>query len=61
MDDHMKLGVVGAPRQFDRGSVIMYDLLQTPGAIKKRRTINGPQFGSAFGYSLAVVDIKNNS
>lgn len=60
LNDRKKVAVVGAPREFDVGSVMVYELVETPSSIADRLKLIGPQFGSAFGTSLAVIDIKND-
>ncbi|TRY90738.1 hypothetical protein DNTS_004507 [Danionella cerebrum] len=54
--------VSGAPRDADKGSVIMAEVIrsETSGEVKIKATVTGEQIGSYFGNSVAVVDLDND-
>ena len=53
-----KTYVVGAPRSMEVGQVM---LLQTDGEyLLVRLTLTGEQFGSGFGYDIAIGDFNND-
>lgn len=56
-NNNTKHAVVGAPRDGDNGTVIIFTLRVASDEITKNEEFIGPQFGASFGHSVAVVDI----
>jgi len=53
-----KTYVVGAPRSKEVGQVLL--LQQQGDYLMVRMTLNGEQFGSGFGYDIALGDFNND-
>jgi integrin alpha 7 len=53
-----KTYVVGAPRSKNTGQVFLMQL--TTSGIVVRQNLTGEQFGSSFGYDIAIADINND-
>lgn len=60
LGDKRPVVVLGAPRQADKGAVIIFEMDQLSQALELRETILGEQFASGFGHSTAAVDIKGD-
>ena len=58
LNDRKKMTVVGAPREKENGTVIIFELSQESTGLVKRDQFGGDQFGAGFGHSLASIDIK---
>jgi integrin alpha 7 len=53
-----KTYVVGAPRSKEAGQVVLMQAVTTGLVVKQY--LSGEQFGSSFGYDIAVVDVNND-
>lgn len=54
--------ITGAPRSKEIGQVLLFEknMSDTKLVIKKEHYLSGDQFGSLFGYDIAVADFDSN-
>ncbi len=55
-----KTYVAGAPRSKNFGEVLLFTQSQDGLKIKEEHRLFGEQFGSGFGYDIAIIDINGD-
>jgi len=55
-----KTYVVGAPRSIEVGQVLLLQSQTQGDYLEVKLTLNGEQFGSGFGYDIALGDFNND-
>ena len=55
-----KTYVAGAPRSRDSGQVLLFQPTNTSLKVEERHYLTGEQFGSCFGYDIAIADFNSD-
>ena len=50
----------GAPRSNNTGEVLMFTIEGSMLAVAENRRLVGEQFGSGFGYDVAIIDLNDD-
>jgi len=58
--DDKKTYIAGAPRSRNTGQVLLFQPTSDAMTIKPRHYLSGEQFGSGFGYDIAVSDFDSD-
>ena len=58
--DGQKTYVAGAPRSRDVGQVFLFVQEKDYLAVKPNHILTGEQFGSCYGYDIAILDINGD-